>query len=663
MSSDPEGRLQPISQRSFVKTPANSTTSRSFAGDLPPPADHGWSKNPHQVEKVRKPSSVHPHFEERELATQLPRIKHTVQQPISRASKQDTSDPSWELLAESSLEKKNPRVTVERPTPERGRSSQLSTVSIPPESAGQFRRPDGPLNKALRPTIAARRHSPIPDGHNRLFSALRGVEIPQPRSSHFNYLSENSTKASMPHRKVWVKRSGSSATQVAISEDDLVDDVRDMVIKKYANSLGRSFDPPDVTLRLVQRKYSARHSNHERALGPEEIMFRLLDMHYPGGQTVEEALIIDVPQRRTPKHSPHIAMPYYMPESLRPGENQTDYFPIMPAGPHSPQVSSSFPVASGAAGVHRQNPHAISVLETGQLPDLPSPGSRMTRHSHRPKFGRQHTSSPTVLSGSSNNQTLGKPKLSIPSPYQKDIDFVTESSKIQNSQPLPTPPLPIDTASQRVATPPPRTSSPRPSKPSRRIRKSPVDNQTSLSASHNLLDNSVPPINVLVVEDNIINLKLLEAFLKRLKVRWSTAMNGRDAVTRWREGGFHLVLMDIQLPIMNGLEATKEIRRLEKVNDIGVFTSSASSTPTFGRGEGHTSSVNDGKVELKEEDSLMNTALFKSPVIIVALTASSLQSDRHEALAAGCNDFLTKVSQSDSLPSIGISHTDKSTSP
>ena len=44
------------------------------------------------------------------------------------------------------------------------------------------------------------------------------------------------------------------------------------------------------------------------------------------------------------------------------------------------------------------------------------------------------------------------------------------------------------------------------------------------------------------------------------------------------------------------------------------------------------------------EDTLTNTAMFKSPVIIVALTASSLQSDRHEALAAGCNDFLTKVS-------------------
>ena len=113
-------------------------------------------------------------------------------------------------------------------------------------------------------------------------------------------------------------------------------------------------------------------------------------------------------------------------------------------------------------------------------------------------------------------------------------------------------------------------------------------------------------------------------------------MNGKDAVTKWREGGFHLVLMDIQLPVMNGLDATKEIRRLERVNSIGVFSNSASTTPTFANGD-EIDQVPEG------EDCLMNTALFKSPVIIVALTASSLQSDRHEALAAGCNDFLTKV--------------------
>ncbi|KAG7144637.1 Response regulator mcs4 like protein [Verticillium longisporum] len=153
-----------------------------------------------------------------------------------------------------------------------------------------------------------------------------------------------------------------------------------------------------------------------------------------------------------------------------------------------------------------------------------------------------------------------------------------------------------------------------------------------------MLAGGVPPINVLIVEDNPINLKLLEAFVKRLKVRWKTAMNGRDAVKKWKGGGFHLVLMDIQLPIMNGLDATKEIRRLERVNSIGVFSSSAS-----GVFSGSVTSEPEGvEGDIEDKDRLANIELFKSPVIIVALTASSLQSDRHEALAAGCNDFLTK---------------------
>jgi osomolarity two-component system response regulator SSK1 len=149
--------------------------------------------------------------------------------------------------------------------------------------------------------------------------------------------------------------------------------------------------------------------------------------------------------------------------------------------------------------------------------------------------------------------------------------------------------------------------------------------------------SSIPPINCLIVEDNIINLKLLEAFMKRLKVRWATALNGREAVTKWRQGGFHLVLMDIQLPVMNGLEATREIRRLERLNGIGVFSSSVSASIANER---------QASDEAGSEDLLGKSELFKSPVIIVALTASSLQSDRHEALAAGCNDFLTKVQSS-----------------
>lgn len=128
--------------------------------------------------------------------------------------------------------------------------------------------------------------------------------------------------------------------------------------------------------------------------------------------------------------------------------------------------------------------------------------------------------------------------------------------------------------------------------------------------------------------------------MKRCKVRWQTAMNGRDAVKKWRAGGFHLVLMDIQLPGMNGLDATRTIRKLERMNGIGVV-SRKEDTNMSSEGAGATAVEEDPDFSYVLE----NKESFKSPVIVVALTASSLQSDRHDALAAGCNDFLTKVSE------------------
>lgn len=137
----------------------------------------------------------------------------------------------------------------------------------------------------------------------------------------------------------------------------------------------------------------------------------------------------------------------------------------------------------------------------------------------------------------------------------------------------------------------------------------------------------VPQINVLIVEDNVINQKILETFLKKRKIRSATAKNGKEAIEKWRQGGFHLVLMDIQLPVMNGIEATKKIRQLEHQNRIGVFSSVVSDSTETAVGK---------------TEEVLDTKLFRSPVIIVALTASSSLADKSEALAAGCNDFLTK---------------------
>ena len=495
-----------------------------------------------------------------------------------------------------------------------------------------------------RPSELSRRQSLLPHQQTRLIKTLLETDLPkEARAADIDYFTNNgpsTISANMVSRKIWVKRPGASATLVTIHEDDLVDDVRDMILKKYANSLGRNFDAPDVTLRVAPRE-----NRQERTLGPEEPMGRTLDAYFPGGQTVDEALIIDVPLRRTPKPSPQPHRGYYDQEG-RPAEGGSDYFPPMPvpAAP-SPRLPNAVPV-----GVNGQSnsqhavltSHSMSVLTTGHVPALPSPGSTRPRHhSTRPRIGRQSTSSPTVISGQHQSQLPPISNGTQIYTLSRVPRSRTHSSASEKSNPPPTaPPLPTPpavgqqqdiTQIQRVATPPPRVSSPRPT--GNRPKRSKKTNADHPSLPAGMLNGAVPPINVLIVEDNIINLKLLEAFMKRLKVRWQTAMNGKEAVTKWRAGGFHLVLMDIQLPIMNGLEATKEIRRLERLNSIGVFSSSASSSaPEREVGD-----------EPEGEDKLPSTVLFKSPVIIVALTASSLQSDRHEALAAGCNDFLTKV--------------------
>lgn len=240
-------------------------------------------------------------------------------------------------------------------------------------------------SSSKRPSIAIRRQSLLPASHQHLISGLL-------EQSLFSSSGDQGSSrvpvaaAEMVHRRIWVKRPGGSATLVPCLEDAVVDELRDQVIMKYANTLGRTFDSPDIVIRISAREGSNRQQTPERLLSPEEVLSSVLDSYYPGGQTVEEALLIEAPTRRTPKPSPRHSV--YLHHHSEPGEHG-DYFPLMPPNGHTPPAH---PASSGAA-----NAHSISILTTGVAPALPSPGTRAARHHRRPPLTRHTTNSPTIL--------------------------------------------------------------------------------------------------------------------------------------------------------------------------------------------------------------------------------------------------------------------------
>ena len=102
---------------------------------------------------------------------------------------------------------------------------------------------------------------------------------------------------------------------------------------------------------------------------------------------------------------------------------------------------------------------------------------------------------------------------------------------------------------------------------------------------------------ILVVEDNEVNRKFVDILLKRMGYLTYFAENGRVAITRLQKQSFDLVLMDLHMPVMNGIEATRAIRAL---------------------------------------------AHPAAKIPIIALTADVMNDAHEEALAAGVNDFVTK---------------------
>ena len=103
---------------------------------------------------------------------------------------------------------------------------------------------------------------------------------------------------------------------------------------------------------------------------------------------------------------------------------------------------------------------------------------------------------------------------------------------------------------------------------------------------------------ILVAEDNDSNFILMTYILKKY-YQYERAKNGQEAVEMVEKDNYDIVLMDIKMPIMDGLEATRAIK--EKHPDLPI----------------------------------------------IALTANAFDSDRQLAVDAGCNDFLSKPVSSD----------------
>ena len=110
------------------------------------------------------------------------------------------------------------------------------------------------------------------------------------------------------------------------------------------------------------------------------------------------------------------------------------------------------------------------------------------------------------------------------------------------------------------------------------------------------------PANILVAEDNLINQVVIRKTLERLGYDSKLVENGCQVLTTLEEQAYDIVLMDVQMPEMDGLEATRQVRE------------------RFG----------------------------KHPFII-AMTANAMQSDREECLAAGMDDYISKPIKLDDL--------------
>ncbi|MBQ9385955.1 MAG: response regulator [Bacteroidaceae bacterium] len=111
---------------------------------------------------------------------------------------------------------------------------------------------------------------------------------------------------------------------------------------------------------------------------------------------------------------------------------------------------------------------------------------------------------------------------------------------------------------------------------------------------------------VLIVDDIPVNIILLKTMLARTNVGILTAVNGEEAIEIVRKSRPQLVLLDIQMPLMNGMEVLKEIKSDPEIKDTAVIMVSAYTTAQ----------------DIEESMALGASGFIKKPIIMDTLLSS-----------------------------------------
>ncbi|MBC7404507.1 MAG: response regulator [Cytophaga sp.] len=93
-----------------------------------------------------------------------------------------------------------------------------------------------------------------------------------------------------------------------------------------------------------------------------------------------------------------------------------------------------------------------------------------------------------------------------------------------------------------------------------------IEQQATLITRHSLRENR-KKLHLLLAEDNLVNQTLAVRLLEKLGHTVSVAHNGVEAVQQWQAGVFDAILMDVDMPVMNGYEATQKIREHERLSN------------------------------------------------------------------------------------------------